>query len=186
VQIFDTAITAIWIGFWAYWLISARGAKRSTGRSARFVTIQVVLVIAVVILVRLALDLSGHGSATNVRNPVLQGAGLVMLLLGLGFAIWARVYLGRNWGMPMTRRADPELVRTGPYRYVRHPIYSGLLFGMVGTVVAVNVFWIILVIVVGGYLTVSARREERDMVKSFPDTYPGYKHSTKMLIPFVL
>jgi protein-S-isoprenylcysteine O-methyltransferase Ste14 len=185
VQVFDDVTTAIWIVFWLYWIISARSAKRSSGKPAKFVTIQVVGALIVVILVRLVLDFTGHGSATNVRNPVLQGVGLVILLLGMAFAIWARVCLGTNWGMPMTRRADPELVRTGPYRYVRHPIYSGWLLGIVGMVVAVNVYWLVLLVLVGAFLTYSAMREERDMVQTFPDTYPDYKRSTKMLVPFV-
>ena len=63
-------------------------------------------------------------------------------VLGLALAVWARVYLGRNWGMPMSRRADPELVTTGPYRRVRHPIYSGLILAMAGTAIAVSLYWL--------------------------------------------
>jgi protein-S-isoprenylcysteine O-methyltransferase Ste14 len=52
-------------------------------------------------------------------------------------------------------------------------------------VVAVNVYWLVLLVLVGAFLTYSAMREERDMVQTFPDTYPDYKRSTKMLVPFV-
>ena len=60
-------------------------------------------------------------------------AGVMLCILGLQFAVWARVTLGRSWGMPMTLHANPELVTAGPYRYVRHPIYTGLSAMLIGT-----------------------------------------------------
>ena len=61
-----------------------------------------------------------------------------MFASGIGLAIWARIHLGRNWGMPTSQKADPELVTTGPYRFVRHPIYTGLLVALLGTALAVG------------------------------------------------
>ena len=114
-----------------------------------------------------------------------------LLILGAfvvlhGFRINARIYLGTNWGMPMTQKAEPELVTTGPYRFVRHPIYSGLLLAIVGTALASNLYWLIGLLVVGAYFIYSATVEERNMSSTFPDVYPGYREHTKMLIPFVL
>ena len=106
-------------------------------------------------------------------------------MLGLALAIWARVYLGRNWGMPMSQKADPELVTTGPYRSIRHPIYSGIILAMVGTTIAVSLYWLVAAVLIGAYFTYSAVAEERFMAIRFPESYPGYKRSTKMLIPFV-
>jgi protein-S-isoprenylcysteine O-methyltransferase Ste14 len=96
------------------------------------------------------------------------------------------VYLGRNWGMPMSRRADPELVTTGPYRRVRHPIYSGLILAMAGTAIAVSLYWLNAVAISGAYFLFSAVIEERTMAKLFPAAYPPYKRATKMLIPYLL
>ena len=109
-----------------------------------------------------------------------------ILILGLALAVWARVYLGRNWGMPMSQRADPELVTTGPYRRIRHPIYSGVILGMAGTVIAVSPYWLNAVAILGAYFLVSAVIEERTMAKLFPTAYPPYKRATKMLIPYIL
>ncbi|HTU73728.1 MAG TPA: isoprenylcysteine carboxylmethyltransferase family protein, partial [Trebonia sp.] len=91
-----------------------------------------------------------------------------------------------NWGMPMSRKADPELVTTGPYKSVRHPIYSGIILAMIGTTLAVSVYWLAAVIFMGVYFSVSAVTEERYMAEQFPSTYPAYKRSTKMLIPHVI
>ena len=96
------------------------------------------------------------------------------------------MYLGRNWGMPMSQKADPELITTGPYEKIRHPIYSGIILGMVGTAIAVSVYWLIAVALLGAYFIYSAIIEERTMTKLFPTTYPPYKSATKMLIPYVL
>ena len=95
------------------------------------------------------------------------------------------MYLAGNWGMPMTQQADPELVTTGPYRRVRHPIYSGIILAMIGTAIAVSRFWLVAVVVLGGYFIYSAVFEERYMAEKLPDSYPAYKRSTKMLIPFI-
>jgi len=65
---------------------------------------------------------------------LMGGVGVALCALGIGLAIWARTYLGRNWGMPMSRKENPELVTSGPYAYVRHPIYTGLLIAMLGSV----------------------------------------------------
>jgi protein-S-isoprenylcysteine O-methyltransferase Ste14 len=77
-------------------------------------------------------------------------------------------------------------VTSGPYRRVRHPIYSGLLLALLGTAVAVAWYWAIAGVVVGVYFVYSAIEEERYMASRFPDTYPQYKSSTRMMIPFVL
>jgi protein-S-isoprenylcysteine O-methyltransferase Ste14 len=86
----------------------------------------------------------------------------------------------------MTEKVDPDLVTTGPYRRVRHPIYSGIILAMIGTTIAVSLYWLVAVVVLGVYFVYSAVMEERFMVTRFPDSYPQYKRSTKMLIPFIL
>jgi protein-S-isoprenylcysteine O-methyltransferase Ste14 len=87
--------------------------------------------------------------------------------------------------MPMTRRAEPELVTTGPYSRVRHPIYTGIILAMLGTALATSVYGLIAVAILSGYFIFSATREESFLARQFPGTYPAYKHSTKMLVPFV-
>jgi protein-S-isoprenylcysteine O-methyltransferase Ste14 len=121
-----------------------------------------------------------------VSQPFVQALGAIVFVSGLALAVWARVYLGRNWGMPMTEKQEPELVTSGPYRLVRHPIYSGILLGLVGTALATNLYWLIAVVILGAYFIHSAKVEEGIMASSFPAAYSGYRARTKMLIPFVL
>ena len=87
--------------------------------------------------------------------------------------------------MPMTVRAAPALVRSGPYRVVRHPIYSGLLLALIGSAVATGPGWLSAAIGGGAYFVMSMRVEEADMAAWFPDEYPEYVKQTKRLIPFV-
>jgi Phospholipid methyltransferase len=84
----------------------------------------------------------GFGSLA-VDSPVLGAIGAVVFASGIALAIWARVQLGQNWGMPMTQKAEPELVTSGPYRFVRHPIYSGLLAALLGTALVTNLIGLI-------------------------------------------
>lgn len=112
-------------------------------------------------------------------------AGVALTAMGVAFAVWARLTLGSNWGMPMTVRENPELVTSGPYAFVRHPIYTGIIFAFLGTAMTVGPWWAFVLVVGFCYFAVSARREERDMIERFPDAYPAYRARTKMLIPFV-
>src|SRR4029079_9021664 len=118
-------------------------------------------------------------------EPWRAGLGFVLFALGLGFAIWARVHIGPNWGPPMTQKVEPELVTSGPYHLVRHPIYSGILVAGVGTAVALSWWWLVAAGLAGVYFLYSAMDEERYLTQQFPDTYPAYERSTKMLIPFI-
>jgi len=180
----DIIIGAGWIVFWAYWLVMALTAKAGRSRWTQFAGVRVGIILIALLLIRLRV-LKVHGAAAT-GNPWLLGIGLAVFVLGLALAVWARVYLGRNWGMPMSQKADPELVTTGPYRRVRHPIYSGIILAMAGTAIAVSPYWLIAAAIAGAYFLVSAVVEERTMARLFPAAYPPYKHSTKMLIPYVL
>ena len=177
----DTIIGGSWLAFWIYWLVASLSAKatRTRSRSGLVIRLAILAVLAASVQARV---FTGHAA---VHNPWLLGTGLSMFVSGLVLAVWARVYLGRNWGTPMAEKVDPDLVTTGPYRYVRHPIYSGIILAMIGTAMAMSPSWVVAVVVLGGYFIHSARVEERNMERLFPDAYPTYKRSTKMLIPFV-
>jgi protein-S-isoprenylcysteine O-methyltransferase Ste14 len=175
-------ILVVWIAFWAYWLLASATAKAGRQRWGQFAGVRVALLLLVLLLLRLKV-LKGH---TVTHDPLLQGVGLAVFVLGLALAVWARIYIGTNWGMPMSRKADPELVKTGPYSTIRHPIYSGIILAMIGTAIAVSLYWLIAAVVLGAYFIYSAVNEERYMGERFPGDYPEYKESTKMLIPFVL
>ena len=179
----DIIIGVGWIVFWAYWLVMAATAKAGRSRWTQFAGVRVAGILVTLVLIRLRV-FKIHGAATG--NPWLLGIGLAIFILGLALAVWARVYLGRNWGMPMSQKADPELVTTGPYGKIRHPIYSGIILGMVGSAIAVSAYWLIAVAILGVYFLVSAVVEERTMARLFPAAYPPYRRATKILIPYVL
>jgi protein-S-isoprenylcysteine O-methyltransferase Ste14 len=170
-----------WALFWLYWLVAAFSMKRGHVLWSREWRIRAVLLIGVIILV--------HTGAFRNRglntDPWRAGLGLLLFALGLGFAIWARLHIGHNWGMPMSRKDEPELVTSGPYHLVRHPIYTGILFAGLGTALALSWAWIIAIALAGVYFIYSAVIEERYLTEQFPDTYPVYRRSTKMLVPFL-
>ncbi len=178
----DIVILVVWAAFWLYWIAASVDVKAGRTRWGRFAGFRVAFVLIVLLLTRLRV----LKWQTATDDPWRLGLGLAIFLLGLALAVWARIYIGRNWGMPMSEKVDPELVTTGPYSKVRHPIYSGIILAMVGTTVAVSLYWLIAVALLGGYFIFSAVMEERYLAKLFPDAYPGYKRSTKMLIPFIL
>jgi len=171
-----------WAAFWLYWLVAAFSMKRGRVPWSRELGIRAVIVVVAVLLVRLGVFRDHRLNRDSWR----AGLGLIMFALGLGFAIWARVHIGGNWGTPMTQKNEPELVTSGPYRLVRHPIYSGILIAGAGTAVALSWLWLIAVVLAGIYFVYSAAVEERYMTEQFPATYPAYKRSTKMFVPFLL
>jgi protein-S-isoprenylcysteine O-methyltransferase Ste14 len=176
----QTSIGVIWVVFWIYWLISATGAKAGSRRGPGRPPGLLVLIVGFVLLRALGVN------NLAVHDRALEVVGFVLFLLGIALAVWARVNLGRNWGMPMTEKNEPELVTSGPYRLVRHPIYSGILLAILGTALATNIYWLFLLLVTGAYFVYSARVEEGILASSFPSTYPSYRADTKMLIPFLL
>jgi protein-S-isoprenylcysteine O-methyltransferase Ste14 len=88
--------------------------------------------------------------------------------------------------MPTTQRAEPELVTSGPYRFVRHPIYTALLTATLGTALVNNLLGLIVVAALAGYFYYCGTVEERNLTATFPQAYPEYRTRTKMLIPFLL
>jgi protein-S-isoprenylcysteine O-methyltransferase Ste14 len=181
-RVVDLVVLVGWLAFWTYWLVASANTKTGTTRWGQFAGFRVGIVLVVLLLLRLGV-LKGRAVVTN---PWLWGIGLALFAAGLALAVWARLYIGRNWGMPMSRKDEPELVTTGPYHTIRHPIYSGIILGMIGTALAVSWYWVIAVVLMGVYFIYSAVHEERYMTEQFPATYPDYKRSTKMLVPFIL
>jgi protein-S-isoprenylcysteine O-methyltransferase Ste14 len=182
-HVIDYVIYGLWVLFWLVWLAAALTAKQvARSRMRQFVGLRIALF---VILIWISRSGAFKGHHTIESNPTLQGIGTGLFLIGLGLALWARVYLGRNWGTPMSEKVDAELVTNGPYRLIRNPIYSGLILAAIGTAVAVSWYWLFAVVFMGAYFIYSAMVEGRTMERLFPNDYPAYKRSTKMLIPFI-
>lgn len=188
-------VTCIWAAFFFGWLILGlfnKKASRDVPWRKRAWGARLALFIAVLVFARHVRHAS-PASAASTRHwlslhPGIgwQWLGVGLVLMGFGFALWARVHLGRNWGIPMSLRQGHELVTSGPYAHVRHPIYSGIMLATIGSVLAAGLVWLLPLVLGFVYFLISARTEETMMIAQFPDTYPAYRRRTKMLIPFVL
>ena len=182
-------VSGCWIVFVAIWLLAAISTKRTVHRESRAQRLRywVLLVTAYLLLIYgrqlpypLNLRIIPHAA------PIAWTA-VVLCIAGLLFALWARFILGRNWSSVVTLKEGHELVERGPYRFVRHPIYTGMLAmffatalvqrhlaGFVGVLLMFASFWIKLGL------------EENLMLQQFPERYPEYRQRTKRIIPFVL
>jgi protein-S-isoprenylcysteine O-methyltransferase Ste14 len=182
---FSTTIAALWILFYSFWLLSAIGVKKTVLATPwwKGLGIRVLLALAVVVGTRVP-----HLRHSFFRHPTglaSNFAGMVLCTAGLSLAVWARINLGRNWGTPMSLKQGHELVTTGPYCFVRHPIYTGILVAVVGTAFVAGMFWLLIFLIICPFFVYSARTEERFMMQTFPDAYPEYKKRTSALVPFL-
>lgn len=175
------AVEIAWAVFWVGWLLAAFTANRSIGRGWGRLGPRGFAAIAVVVLIR-----GVRGGSLEVHSLALGAVGAAVFAVGIALAIWARVILGRNWGMPTTQRLEPELITAGPYGVIRHPIYTGILLGIVGTALVTNLIGLGIALILGAYFVWAATVEERNLTATFPSSYPAYRARTKMLIPFLL
>lgn len=190
-DIYNSSILALWLIFLVYWAISAFSMKRSVGaragrRSEAGLRLGIMVVVVLATRISMVNRALRNGQAYMPSSTLMRIIGVLLCALGVGLAIWARVTIGRNWGMPMSQKENPELVTSGPYAFIRHPIYTGVLTAMLGSVIGHDVIWLLPLILFGAYFAYSARREEKLMIEEFPEQYPAYMSRTRMLLPFVL
>jgi protein-S-isoprenylcysteine O-methyltransferase Ste14 len=181
---FNAVLDALWIGFYTYWLISAIGVKKKARGAPWFkgAGVRILLVVAAIMLLR---GLRIRKLFFHPHGQVLGVIGIFVCVLGFAIAVWARLHLGRNWGVPMSLRQGHELVTTGPYKFVRHPIYTGILLAMLGSSLVSEIMWLVAFLICCPYFVYSAKTEEHLMMQQFPDQYPEYKARTHALVPFV-
>jgi protein-S-isoprenylcysteine O-methyltransferase Ste14 len=190
-SIYSVLTIVCWVVFYAVWLIAAFGAKKNLRWNFwwRTLYIRIALIVVVVLFLRFSTNtvtfqyFGDYGLIYT--SPFIRAVGVALCAAGIAFAIWARVYLGRNWGMPMSLKVNPELVTTGPYAYVRHPIYAGMFLALFGSLIADGIFWLIPLAACFFYFLYSAQVEEKIMLKEFPNEYPQYRKGTKKIVPFV-
>ena len=183
------AVACIWAAFLVYWFISAARTRASTKRRQPFPPL---LLVTFLLILGWAL-FAGVVPPGLLQERVIPAndwtlsAGLAITALGLGFAVWARVHLGRNWSSRPTIRVGHTLVRTGPYRFVRNPIYTGLLIGFTGTAIVIGVFSaFVLILFLAAAFLLRIREEEKLLLEEFGGEYEKYRGEVRALIPYLL
>jgi protein-S-isoprenylcysteine O-methyltransferase Ste14 len=185
--IYRELVGGLWFAWAVYWLASSiriKAAVRRESMAARLAHVIPLVVGGVLIGWR---DMPW--GALNLRlwphSLLAYGIGLALLVAGLAFAVWARVHLGRNWSGSVTVKEGHELIRSGPYAYVRHPIYTGLITAVLGTAIISGTLRAALGLVI---ITVSLvrklRTEEAFMRDTFPGEYRRYCAQVPALVPF--
>jgi len=179
---------AFWIGAtWLAWLISwiaaAFWSERATVRARGQWRYRLITLFGLVVLLR---PFSRRDGLAWGSPPFLGSIGFALLLIGIGFAWWARLHLGRLWSGNVTRKADHRVIDSGPYALVRHPIYTGLLLGLIGTAIArghLSDYLGVAIIIFGTYL--KARLEESFLREQLgAAAYNAYATRVPMLVPF--
>ncbi len=180
---------AMWIGYFAYWGAMATKVKvteRRESLASRLVRlVSIVCAIAILWLPTVPLPLLNERLLPVGISCFWSGAAVTAT--GLLFSVWARRHLGTNWSQSVTVKEGHELITSGPYALVRHPIYTGLLLGFLGCAVARGEWrGLLAVILVFGVLWRKLKLEEKWMRDRFGGPYEAYSRRVAALVPYVL
>ena len=182
-------ISACWGVFIVVWLLAAIFTKRtvyreSPGQRLRYM---VPILIGCYLLFRASRLPYPFNLRVIPRAEALLLVAAILCICGVGFCFWARAVLGRNWSGTVTVKENHELVVRGPYRLVRHPIYTGLLAMLIATAIQQGrLAGIIGDVLIFLSLWIKSSHEEEVMRKQFPDQYQAYQARVKRIIPFIL
>jgi protein-S-isoprenylcysteine O-methyltransferase Ste14 len=187
--IYQDLIFIIWIIWMFYWWLSGRHVKAVARRESPLSRAghAIPLIIAAVLLALPTLPYGFLSGRVFPRSEYIYRIGVFVLIAGLAFSVWARIHIGRNWSGVVTLKQDHELIRSGPYRLVRHPIYTGLLLAFIGTAIARDQWRGWLAVLIGlAALWRKLRLEERWLTEQFGDSYRRYRDKVAALIPYLL
>jgi protein-S-isoprenylcysteine O-methyltransferase Ste14 len=180
------AVRYLWYAFILYWLVSALKRKKTKQRESilqRLVYIAPLL-IAFSLLYNPRTDFGLLATYFVPHTVEVQWAGVAIMAFGVAIAIWARVHLGTNWSGVVTLKEGHELIRTGPYRNIRHPIYTGILVAFLGNaIVNGQVRGLIALAVMWASFYIKARREEQFLAQEFGPKFDEHTRLTGMFLP---
>src|SRR5713226_9158398 len=176
----------LWMVLWLVWLVAWLRTKRTQERAdfGSRLLYGLPVVIAFYLVFSENIRPGWLESLIIPQNVFVEALAVTLTGLGIAFAIWARFYIGQNWSSAVTIKVGHQLIRTGPYAWVRHPIYSGIILGMIGTALARRELrgLLALVLLYLGF-KIKSRMEEKFMHKTFGPEYEDYSRSTDALIP---
>jgi protein-S-isoprenylcysteine O-methyltransferase Ste14 len=175
-----------WIALAVYWLITALRAKRTKEReSPASFWFRIVVVVGVFEFLFSDWGRIGWlGHRFVPRTPVVAWTGVVVEILGVLLAAWARYCLGANWSGAVTLKEGHELIGAGPYKRIRHPIYSGIALGLLGTAIVIGEWRGLLafaVIFIAHFI--KARKEEAFLAREFGPSFEAHRAHTGMFLP---
>jgi|SRR5579859_2768730 len=179
-------INLFWAVFGLYWLISAFKRKRTKKRETYLdrLIYTVPLLVAFWFLFRPEAHYGWLGTRFVPVDPFWLWLGVALTAAGVAIAIWARWHLGTNWSGVVTLKEGHELIRTGPYRAIRHPIYTGILLALLGTAVTIGeVRGLIAVAVAFSSFYIKAHREESFLTEEFGPAFAEHRRHTGMFLP---
>jgi protein-S-isoprenylcysteine O-methyltransferase Ste14 len=185
-DLFHYLIETPWIVFVAYWVIT--GLKtRATVRQESFTSRYGVLALEIAGFVLLfSQSASVDVLARHIFPRTMAGAviGTVLTWAGIALALWARFHLGQYWSARITLKEDHQLIRTGPYARLRHPIYTGLDLAVIGSAIVIDHWRCVLgaCLIMLGYV-IKARREERLLAGQFGASFEEHRRRTGFLLP---
>ena len=180
--LFCIAVLAIFI------LINAFRTKRTIKKNFGAWWIRIIVIALIIALAYFFPSFRTHRLSYFSAPPLWLGIlADIVVFLGLVIILWARVVLGSNWSIITTLKEKHKLVKRGPYKYVRHPMYSGFILLFLGIGLWINsIISYLIVVALSFSCWLSGKREEKLLTEHFGKEYIEYKKHTKALIPFVL
>ena len=180
---------ALWLAWVLYWWLAAQGSKitqRKEPVGSRLLHM-LPLMFAAYLLWADRIPVAFLNNRLFTWTPWQFWVAALVTAAGLGFTAWARIHLGRNWSGTVTIKQDHQLITSGPYALVRHPIYTGLLLAFLGSALAIGEWRGALAFAVAAIaLWRKLRFEEHWMRQQFGDAYQSYAKRIAALVPFVL
>ncbi len=178
-------INALWLLFGLYWIVSAFKLKKTKKRESWSQRFRYVLPLVVAFyLLRRGAHYGWLGARFVPASDAAAWVGVALTAAGVGIAFWARWHLGANWSGVVTLKEGHELIRSGPYRNIRHPIYTGILLAFLGTAVALGeVRGLLAVTITWLSFYTKARREESFLTQEFGDRFAEHQRHTGMFLP---
>lgn len=177
-----------WFIFLSFWIATAANTKRTIwqqNKTQRFVLTSIMLIIYFLIIRSNAFNQVINTPLWNF-SPVVGGIASSIGCIAVVILLWARIVLGRNWSGKVALKENHELITTGPYATIRHPIYTGMIFLLIANLFTFRtIMSIAMVVLISGLFLWRVFREEKLMAQTFPEQYAAYKARTKRLIPFV-
>jgi len=185
-EVFHLLVEVPWIVFVLYWIVSAI-RTRDTLQTESFASRYAILLIEVagfVLLFRHSAGIGVLGNRFMHRTLASAIVGSILTWMGIGLAIWARYHLAEYWSARITIKEDHQLIRTGPYARLRHPIYSGIVLAAIGSAVVIDQWRCVLgvCLVLIGYC-IKARKEETMLTQQFGDAFREHQKHAGFLIP---